>query len=106
MKTNVKENDIKIRVKEILIDVLQLENTTVDDIADDQLFFGDEEKQIIGLIQDSLAVLEIATRLADEYDLLPSEFTQESFKNVDTLGNMILIKLKEKLENDTPETTK
>ncbi|HMQ61362.1 MAG TPA: hypothetical protein PKE06_11890 [Flavilitoribacter sp.] len=78
---------IQQTVKQVIIDVLELENTTPDDIANDAPFFGTDDEP--GIIQDSLAILEISTRLGEEFGIVPTEFNEESFQNVDSLSQMI-----------------
>jgi acyl carrier protein len=88
MENVTNEMGIKREVKQILADVLQLDDMSLEAIGDEQPFFGTEE--IPGLIQDSLAVLEISTRLADSYDILPSDLKQTDFVNVNSLVKFIL----------------
>ena len=85
-------NEIKARVKEIILDILQAEGNEVE-ITDETPFFGTEEHP--GVIQDSLAILEISSKLADEYCLFPSDFNEEAFQNVQTLSEVIVEKIKE-----------
>jgi len=94
MEKEITLEEIKKDIKETLIQVLQLENSNIEDIKDDTPFFGSEENP--GLIQDSLAVLEISTRLAEKYDISPSEFTEESYTNVEALSILILSQIKNK----------
>ncbi len=78
---------IQDTVKQTIIDVLELEGLTPADIDNDAPFFGTEEEP--GIIQDSLAILEISTVLGEEFDIIPTEFNEESFQNVNTLSEMI-----------------
>jgi len=78
---------IQQTVKQTIIDVLELEDVTPEDITNDQPFFGTDEEP--GLIQDSLAILEISTSLGEEFDIIPTEFNEDSFQNVVTLSEMI-----------------
>jgi acyl carrier protein len=83
---------IKNKVSEIILDILQAEGNVVE-LTDETPFFGTEEHP--GIIQDSLAILEISSKLADEYSLFPSDFNEEAFLNVQTLSELILSKVDE-----------
>jgi acyl carrier protein len=78
---------IQDTIKQTIIEVLELDDITPADIDNDAPFFGTEEEP--GIIQDSLAILEISTVLGEEFDILPTEFNEESFQNVNTLSAMI-----------------
>lgn len=80
-------NEIKEKVKLCIIDALELKDATPADLDSDASFFGTEDAP--GLIQDSLAVLEIASRLSAEFDISPTEFNESSFKSVTTLSELI-----------------
>ncbi len=80
-------NEIKDKVKLCIIDALELTDVTPADLDSDASFFGTEDAP--GLIQDSLAVLEIASRLSAEFDISPTEFNEASFRNVTTLSELI-----------------
>ena len=84
---------IKDKVTSVVLEVLQVEGTAVNDLQADTPFFGTEEEP--GVIQDSLAILEIASKLAEEYGIMPSDFNEASFQNVETLSAMILDKINE-----------
>jgi len=88
--------EIKKRIKEIIIDVMELEDTTPDDINDEDSFYGDEEKQEHGLIDDSLMILELISAVSEEYDLEPSVFQDEDFKNINTLADAVVSALAQK----------
>jgi acyl carrier protein len=81
-------NEIKDKVKLCIIDALELKDVTPADLDSDASFFGTEDAP--GLIQDSLAVLEIASRLSAEFDISPTEFNEASFKNVTSLSELIV----------------
>ena len=81
-------NEIKEKVKLCIIDALELKDVTPADLDSDASFFGTEDAP--GLIQDSLAVLEIASRLSAEFDISPTEFNEASFKNVTSLSELIV----------------
>ncbi len=80
-------NEIKAFVKELIVDVMEYEDMSADQIKDDAPFFGTEDEP--GLIHDSLAILEIATRLGEEYDIMPEDFTEDAFTDVNTLSVLI-----------------
>ena len=83
--------EIQEKVKICIIEALGIEDVEPGDIENETSFFGTDDTP--GLIQDSLAVLEIASRLSEEFDLSPSEFGESSFQNVNTLSHMIQQKL-------------
>ena len=84
------KEDIQRKIKEVIIEVLQNDELQVEDIGSEDVFFGTNEEP--GIIEDSLLVLEIVSILADEFDIDPSEFNEETFISVETLSNMILEK--------------
>ena len=86
----VNENDIKVVVKNLIVEVMEYEDMSPSDIQDDAPFFGTDENP--GLIHDSLAVLELATRLGEEYEIMPEDFSEEAFTNVNSLTALILEK--------------
>lgn len=86
-----KIDEIKKNLKELIIEVMEDESLSIDNIEDTTPFFGTDEAP--GIIQDSLAILEIATRLGEEYDILPEDFDEEAFVDVNTLSALILEKI-------------
>ena len=84
-------NEIKLFIKELVIEVLELNHLTPDQIADDAPFFGTDDSP--GIIHDSLAVLELATRIGEMYDIMPEEFNESAFTNVNTLSQLIYDKV-------------
>ncbi|KAA3628837.1 MAG: acyl carrier protein [Bacteroidetes bacterium] len=85
MEKNLTE--IKKEIKEVIIDVLCLD-IQPEDIQDDQSFFGTETEP--GIIEDSLVILEIATVLSEKYDIPPTEFSEDTFVNVNSLAELTL----------------
>lgn len=83
---------IKEQIRAIVTQVLQVDGATVE-LADDTPFFGTDEHP--GVIQDSLAILEIASQLAEEFGLMPSDLGEEAFQNLETLSDHVLVKIKE-----------
>ena len=83
---------IKDQCRAIVMQVLQVEGSSVE-LLDDTPFFGTEEHP--GVIQDSLAILEIASQLADVFGLMPSDLGEEAFMNLETLSNQVLVKMQE-----------
>lgn len=83
---------IKASVKNIVLQTLQVDGVSIE--FDDQTpFFGTEDHP--GVIQDSLAILEISSKLAEEFMLLPSDFNEDAFQNVQTLSEHIFEKVQE-----------
>lgn len=80
------KQELTVKVKEILIDVLNLDYT-VDQIDNDQPLFGTDESP--GLFDDSLAVLEVTSVLMAEFDADASIFNEDSFQSVNTLSACI-----------------
>ncbi|QIP16343.1 acyl carrier protein [Spirosoma aureum] len=84
--------NIQDRIREIVIDVLQADGELVE-LTNETPFFGTEDHP--GVIQDSLAILEIASRLAEEFGLMPSDLGEEAFQNLDTLSEQVALKVQE-----------
>ena len=78
---------IREKVKVCIIESLGMDDVTPGDITNDMPFFSTEETP--GLIQDSLAILEVASRVSEEFGILPSDFDGDSFQNVNTLSETI-----------------
>lgn len=73
-------------LKQLIIDVLNLEEITPDDIANDSALFGD------GLGLDSIDALELGLAIKNRYSIVLSaenEETKQVFYSVDTLANFI-----------------
>jgi acyl carrier protein len=85
--TNTKE-----QIRAIVTQVLQVDGATVE-LADNTPFFGTEDHP--GVIQDSLAILEIASQLAEAFGLMPSDLGEEAFQNLETLSECVYSKVKE-----------
>jgi len=83
---------IKEQCRAIVTQVLQVEGTSVE-LTDTTPFFGTDEHP--GVIQDSLAILEIASQLADVFGLMPSDLGEEAFLNLETLSAHVLVKIQE-----------
>jgi len=82
-------NDLRLRVKELLIERLKFEDMTPDDIADDAPLFAG------GLGLDSIDALEIVVMLESEFGIKVKNETsaRDSFKSVATLADFIEQKL-------------
>ena len=78
-------NDLKRRVKELLIERLKFEDMTPDDIGDDEPLFAG------GLGLESIDALEIVVMLESEFGLkVKNEASaREYFKSVSTLAQLI-----------------
>lgn len=90
--------EIKREIKEVIIEVLCLD-ILPEEIKDDQSFFGTEDEP--GIIEDSLVILEIATVLSEKYDIPPTEFSEDTFVNVNTLAELTLKFTTSALESQT-----
>lgn len=74
--------EIAATVKDILIDVLNLDQSP-EEISNTQPLFGTDEAP--GLFDDSLSVLEVTSVLMAEFDEDASIFNEESFQTIDSL---------------------
>lgn len=83
---------IQDRIRAIVVDVLQADGAPVE-LTNATPFFGTEDHP--GVIQDSLAILEIASRLAEEFGLMPSDLGEEAFQNLQTLSEHVAQKIEE-----------
>lgn len=88
------KQEIEFKVKEILIDVLNL-NKSVDEINNTEPLFGTDEAP--GLFDDSLAVLEVTSVLMAEFDEDASIFSEKSFQTIGSLVTCIYNAKKEQL---------
>ena len=78
--------DLALEVKQLIIDSLDLEDITPDDIDTDAPLFGD------GLGLDSIDALEVGLSLHKKYDLKidsNSDETKKHFESVTTLVKLI-----------------
>ena len=80
-------DQIREKVKVCIIESLGMDEVSPSDITNDMPFFSTDDTP--GLIQDSLAILEVASRVSEEFGILPSDFDGDSFQNVDTLSATI-----------------
>ncbi len=80
------KQELIVKVKEILIDVLNLEQTP-EEIDNNQPLFGTDESP--GLFDDSLAILEVTSVLMAEFDADASIFNEESFQSINSLSECI-----------------
>jgi len=83
---------IQNKVKSCIIEVLDLTDLTPESIDNQTPFFGTDDQP--GIIQDSLAILELSTVIGEEFGIMPTEFDEDSFQNVETLSQMIQTSLK------------
>lgn len=82
-------NDLKRKLKELLIERLKFEDMTPDDIPDDQPLFAG------GLGLDSIDALEIVVMLESEFGIKVKNETsaRDSFRSVSTLAQFVEAKL-------------
>jgi acyl carrier protein len=78
-------NDLKLRLKELLIERLKFEDMTPEDIGDDEPLFAG------GLGLDSIDALEIVVMLESEFGLkVKNESSaREYFKSISSLARLI-----------------
>jgi acyl carrier protein len=78
---------LKSEIKQLIIDVLGLEDLTKDDLADDTLLFGEE-----GLGLDSIDALELGVALRKTYQIhleANSANNRQYFQSVNTLAELV-----------------
>jgi acyl carrier protein len=82
-------NDLRRKLKELLIERLKFEDMTPDDIPDDEPLFGG------GLGLDSIDALEIVVMLESEFGIKVKNETsaRDSFRSISTLANYVESKL-------------
>lgn len=82
-------NDLKRKLKELLIERLKFEDMTPDDIPDEQPLFAG------GLGLDSIDALEIVVMLESEFGIKVKNETsaRDSFKSISTLADFITARL-------------
>jgi acyl carrier protein len=83
--------DIQDKIKKITIEVLKL-GVTPAEISVETPFFSTSPDRP-GLIEDSLAILEISSCIAEEFDIAPGELREEDFQNISTLSSAIAEKV-------------
>jgi acyl carrier protein len=88
--------DLKLRLKELLIERLKFEDMTPDDIPDDQPLFAG------GLGLDSIDALEIVVMLESEFGIkVKNESSaRDSFRSISTLAELV----SQKLAQEQPQT--
>ena len=67
--------ELELQIKQLIIDSLELEDISADDIADEEPLFGD------GLGLDSIDALELGMALKKEFNLTLSKDKEENKKN-------------------------
>ena len=78
---------LKLEIKRLIIDALDLEDTQPEDIIDDAPLFGDE-----GLGLDSIDALELGVALRKKYNLqleATDEGNREHFRCVNNLARLV-----------------
>lgn len=79
-------SDLKTKIKKLIIESLDLEDITIDDIEDSEPLFID------GLGLDSIDALELGLAIKKEFDIkidANSEETKQHFASVDALASFI-----------------
>ncbi|MDE3272009.1 phosphopantetheine-binding protein [Pseudoalteromonas sp. SSM20] len=79
-------SDLKTKIKKLIIESLDLEDITIDDIEDSEPLFID------GLGLDSIDALELGLAIKKEFDIkidANSEETKQHFASVDALAAFI-----------------
>lgn len=79
-------SDLVREIKQMIIDVLVLEDISIDDIEDDAPLFGD------GLGLDSIDALELGLALKKRYNIqlnAESEETKQHFRSVNSLVSLV-----------------
>lgn len=80
-------NTLKLEIKQLIIDALDLEDLTVEDIGDDTQLFGDGD---LGL--DSIDALELGVALRKKYQIqleANSAENRQFFQSVSTLAQLV-----------------
>ena len=82
-------NDLRSKLKELLIERLKFEDMSPDDIKDDEPLFGG------GLGLDSIDALEIVVMLESEFGIKMKNETsaRDSFRSISTLASYVETKL-------------
>jgi acyl carrier protein len=78
---------LKLEIKHLIIEALELEDTTPDDIGDDTPLFGDS-----GLCLDSIDALELGVALRKKYQLkleANDAENREYFRSVNSLVRLV-----------------
>lgn len=80
--------NLKIQLKEQIIEALNLEDISVEEISDSESLFGD------GLGLDSIDALELIVLLEREYGIKMDDASQGKtvLKSVDTMAEFIILK--------------
>ncbi|MBK2124792.1 phosphopantetheine-binding protein [Fangia hongkongensis] len=79
-------SDLELKLKALVIDTLNLEEVTIEDIDSDEVLFGGE----LGL--DSIDALELGVAIKKHFDVMldsDSEETKEHFRSIRTLAQFI-----------------
>ena len=82
------DDALKLEIKRLIIDALELEDTQPDDIDDDAPLFGDG-----GLGLDSIDALELGIALRKKYQIqleAADSGNRENFRSVSTLARLVL----------------
>lgn len=83
---------LKLEIKRLIIEALDLEDTKPEDIDDDTLLFGDE-----GLCLDSIDALELGVALRKKYQFqleANDAGNREHFRSVSNLARLVQSRMK------------
>ncbi|MBR9728314.1 phosphopantetheine-binding protein [Shewanella intestini] len=81
-------NDIEVKLKQLIIETLNLEDLSIDDIASEEPLFGDGD----GLNLDSIDALELGLAIKKQFNVLingDDPTVREHFASVATLTRFI-----------------
>ncbi len=87
----MEKEEVRVKIKEIIIETLNL-NIDIADIDDNAPLFGTDKEP--GLFSNSLCVLEVTSALVGEFDVEPSSFNSKSFETISSLTNCIYDQIK------------
>lgn len=86
--SDLQPDRVELRIAELIIERLELEDYTADAFPREALLFAADGDGGLGL--DSIASLEIASALSDEFELDVDAIEREDFMSVVTLRDFII----------------
>ncbi|WP_054743373.1 phosphopantetheine-binding protein [Cellulosilyticum ruminicola] len=81
--------NLKVKIKELIIESLELEDVTVDEINEDASLFSAYDEQGDGLGLDSVDSLEIVVAIKREFGIKITEQDIGALQSVNTLASFI-----------------